>query len=390
MARSQSGTATRLRVALDTTYAGVNPTGVGVYSRRLAEQLRHLSNTQRLRMRCYGPACSPPSENPRLLDVLEELPVNTHGVLPARLMPFRPHVVHATSHIGPVWGPGKLVVTVHDLIFRRHPEDYPRMWLGITNLLLPLVLRRSAAIIADSHATAEDLHSFYPATHGKVRVVYPGLDSVADLSTGPVHRAKLLQELGIGEHRYVMCVGPWSRRKNLPVVLRAFETLAQALPDVSLVVTGGASGGMKGAQPEKLIARLRPETRQRIRSLGFVPRNRLYALLSGAGMLAYPSRIEGFGLPPLEAMSLGVPVVASDAPVLREVAGGAALHVPANEPGAWAAAFRRILTEPDLAQTLSEVGRARSSYFSWRRCTLETIAVYREVADQAHVRSVRR
>jgi alpha-1,3-rhamnosyl/mannosyltransferase len=371
-----------LRVALDTTYAGVNPTGVGVYSRRLAEQLRQAAQTQHLRVHCFGSACSSPSEPPKLWDVLKELPVNTHGVLPTRLMPFRPHVVHATSHIGPVWGPGKLVVTVHDLIFRRHPEDYPRMWLGVTNLLLPPVLRRSVAIIADSHATAEDLYRFYPTTHGKVRVVYPGLDSVADLEPEPDRRASLLRELGIAESRYIMCVGPWSRRKNLPVVLRAFETLAQALPDVSLVVTGRASGGMKGAQPEELIARLRPETQQRIKSLGFVPRVRLYALLSGASLLAYPSRIEGFGLPPLEAMSLGVPVVTSDAPVLREVAGGAALHVPPDEQGAWAAAFRRILTEPALARTLSEQGRARSSLFGWRRCALETIAVYRDVANK--------
>jgi glycosyltransferase involved in cell wall biosynthesis len=137
---------------------------------------------------------------------------------------------------------------------------------------------------------------------------------------------------------------------------------------------------MKGAQPRELIARLQPDTQARTRSLGFLPRDSLYALLSGASLLAYPSRVEGFGLPPLEAMSLGVPVVASDAQVLREVSAGAALHVPAGDPAAWAAAFRRILTEPGLAASLGSKGRARSSHFSWRRCALETIAVYREVA----------
>ncbi|MDQ3929539.1 MAG: glycosyltransferase family 4 protein [Chloroflexota bacterium] len=316
-------------------------------------------------------------------DIVQEWPLNTHAVLPARLFRFQPDVVHSTSHIGPLWGQGKLVVTVHDLIFRRHPEDYPRVWLTLTNLFLPAVLKRSAAIISDSNATAEDLYTFYPTTRGKVRVVYPGIDRLEGLASSTTTREQLLNELGLTGEKYILCLGPWSRRKNLPVVLHAFEALARDVTGVSLVITGSASGGMKGAQPEELIARLRPESQQRIRNLGFVSRDTLYALLSEASVLAYPSRIEGFGLPPLEAMSLGVPVVTSDVPVLREVAGGAALHVPADDAAAWAAAFRRILSEPAFAQSLSDRGRARSQEFSWRRCALETLKVYREVASGA-------
>lgn len=300
-----------------------------------------------------------------------------------RLAPLRPQIVHATSHIGPILGPGRLIVTVHDLIFRRHPEDYPTAWLAVTNLLLPLVLKRSAAILSDSRATAEDLHRFYPATQGKVHVVYPGLDTPKGTGLTKAERAVLPREFGISSATYIMCVGPWSHRKNLPVVLQAFEMLARELPDVTLVVAGGGGGGMKGAQPGELIARLRPETQQRVRNLGFVPRETLYALLCGASLLAYPSRIEGFGLPPLEAMSLGVPVVTSDVPVLREVAGGAALHAPADDPAAWAAAFRRILLEPRFARLQSDKGRVRSMDFSWWRCALETLAVYQEVAGRA-------
>lgn len=338
-----------------------------------------MARQQHLSLRCFGPACRPSHRTTSPLDMVQEWPLNTHGILPVRLARFRPQVVHATSHIGPVLGPGKLIVTVHDLIFRRHPEDYPRAWLAITNLLLPLVLRRSAAIVSDSHATAQDLYRFFPATKGKVRVVYPGLDAVSNIQITNTRSNLPLREPGLAGATYIMCVGPWSRRKNLPVVLRAFETLAEELPGVSLVVTGRASGGMKGAQPEELIALLRPETRQRIRSLGFVPRETLYALLSGASVLAYPSRIEGVGLPPLEAMSLGVPVVTSDVPVLREVAGGAALHVPADDPAAWAGAFRRIVLGPGLARSLSDKGRARGKEFSWNQCALETLAVYRAV-----------
>lgn len=372
-----------MRVALDTTYAGANPTGVGLYSRRLAEQLRRIAHQERLSLRCYGLACRPPDRGTGWLDLLHEWPLNTHGVLPVRLARFRPDIVHATSHIGPVIGAGKLIVTVHDLIFRRHPEDYPRAWLAITNLLLPLVLRRSAAVLADSGATAEDLHEFYPASRGKVRVVYPGIDPVNGHSALRADRDVTLREWGLAGIPYIMCVGPWSRRKNLAVVLRAFESLAGDLPGVRLVVTGRGGSGMKGAEPEELIARLHPDTRQRINSLGFVPRDTLYALLSGASLLAYPSRIEGFGLPPLEAMSLGVSVVTSDVPVLREVAGGAAVHVSADDPAAWAAAFRRILSEPGFAQSLAHKGSVRSRDISWDRCATDTLAVYREVAGDA-------
>ncbi len=370
-----------LRVALDATYAGVNPTGVGIYSRRLAEQLRLLAPEEKLRVRCFGPACSPLAERPTTFEQVQEWPANTHGLLPARLLRFRPDIVHATSHVGPTWGPGRLVVTVHDLIFKRYPEDYPRLWLALTNLLLPPVLRRSAAVLADSRATASDLHRFYPNTRGKVRVIYPGFDAVA-VGESPRDRGTTLTELDIGTGPYILCVGPWSRRKNLSVVLSAFEILAGEMPDVPLVITGNAGGGMKGAQPEELIARLPPETRQRIKRLGFLSRDTLFTLLAGASLLAYPSRVEGFGLPPLEAMSLNVPVVASDSPVLVEVAGGAALHAPPDDPPAWAKAFHRVLTEPRLAEELRARGRARSSQFSWRRCALETIAVYREVVGK--------
>ncbi|MDQ5824977.1 MAG: glycosyltransferase family 4 protein [Chloroflexota bacterium] len=344
-----------------------------------------MASQQHLSLRCFGPACRAAGRNTNLLDLVQEWPLYTQGVLPMRLARFRPQVVHSTSHIGPVLGPGKLIVTVHDLIFRRHPEDYPRAWLATTNLLLPLVLKRSAAIVSDSQATAEDLHKFYPATRGKVHVVYPGLDPLRETDPTETKGNRLLGELGLAGTTYILCIGPWSRRKNLPVVLQAFETLARELPGVTLVVTGRVNSGMKGAQPEELIARVRPETRQRIRSLGFVPRDTLYALLSGASLLAYPSRIEGFGLPPLEAMSLGVPVVTSDVPVLREVAGGAAVYVPADDPSAWAAAFRRILSEPGLARSLSDKGLARSKEFSWGRCARETLAVYREVATHPKV-----
>ncbi len=363
-----------LRVALDTTYAGVNRTGVGLYSRRLAAYLRETAPAQNIMLRCYGSACGTEGAEARLSDIVQEWPLYTHGALPLRLAAFRPQIVHATSHIGPLWGTGRLVVTVHDLIFMRYPADYNPFWLGITRALLPHVLRRAQAILCDSATTKNDLHNFFNVPAGKAQVVYPGVDPLPNLPASPGVEAE--------QGRYIILLGPWVRRKNLPVAVEAFALLAGKLPDIGLVITGTGSAGMKGATPGALVAALPPPVRARVHMPGFVEREKLYSLIRGASLLAYPSRYEGFGLPPLEAMSAGVPVVASNTPVLREVAGEAALFAPANSPQAWAAAFRHILEEPGLAAHLSQAGRARSSLFSWPRCARETIQVYREVAGR--------
>ena len=383
--RVGSGGASRLRVALDTTYAGVNPTGVGLYSRRLAEHLSRLEKQEQLRLRCFGPACGPES-TPTMRDLVQEWPPYTHGVLPARLLGFRPDLVHSTSHIGPLWRPGKLVVTVHDLIFLHDPQDYPAIWLAVTRLLLPLVLKSASAIIVDSGATRADIQRFFPGSKKKVQVIYPGFDRVEGSSNKQAQHSDAVSEVLTGNKRYILAVGPWSRRKNLPVVLRAFETLRRDVEDVALVITGTLSGGMKGAAVDELIAGLPEAVRPEVHSLGFVGRDALYDLMRGASLLAYPSRIEGFGLPPLEAMSLGVPVVTSNAPVLLEVTGDAALHAPPESHDAWAAAFRRVLLEPRLAQTLSEKGLERSSRYSWERCAAEVVGAYRQVASDSRVR----
>lgn len=331
-------------------------------------------------MRCYGPSCRPDTTPTNLRDVAQEWPLNTHGLLPLRLATFRPDIVHATSHIGPLWGPGKLVITVHDLIFMHRPADYNPLWLAVTRATLPRVLARASAIIADSHTTAGDITHFLNVPARKLHVVYPGIDPVPPASSRDEVLPGILSKPSLrrGE-RYIICIGPWVRRKNLTVVLRAFELVACEEQDLHLLITGTGAAGMKGASPEELASRLPGPVRKRVHCMGFIPRQELYSLLSGAALLAYPSRIEGFGLPPLEAMSMGVPVVTSEAPVLLEIAGGAALFAPVDDPQAWAQAFRRVLREPELARQLRQLGLARSNLFSWERCTKETVSVYRQL-----------
>jgi alpha-1,3-rhamnosyl/mannosyltransferase len=270
-----------------------------------------------------------------------------------------------------MWGPGRLIVTVHDLIFRRYPEDYDPVWLALTRLTLPLVLRRSSMVIADSYATRHDIQTYYGLKSKKITVIYPGVDPQYTLGN---------QELSGDSSNYILCLGPWVRRKNLEVVIQAFSLLADEMPDLKLVVTGKPSSGMKGYTTEELLGPLSAEVRSRVRLMGYVARSELARLVQEASLLAYSSRWEGFGLPPLEAMSAGVPVVASDTPAVSEVTGGAALLVSPDDRVQWAMAMRRILNETSLRQELIEGGKKRSATFTWEKCARQTADVYHSVA----------
>jgi glycosyltransferase involved in cell wall biosynthesis len=136
---------------------------------------------------------------------------------------------------------------------------------------------------------------------------------------------------------------------------------------------------MKGNSPADLVAKLPQKLRHRVHFTGHVRLAELEELLRGASLLAYPSRAEGFGLPPLEAMSVGVPVVAADTPVAREVYGKAALYAPPNDVEAWADSITLMLTDEPTRRKLTAAGLKRSALFTWERCAEECVALYRQL-----------
>jgi alpha-1,3-rhamnosyl/mannosyltransferase len=278
--------------------------------------------------------------------------------------------------MGPLWGPGKVIVTVHDLIFMRYPEDYQAGWLAITRALLPRVLRRARAVIADSHATKDDLRSYFGVREGRIVVIYPGIDPPDDDRRPTTDDRRPTTD----DRSYVLCLGPWVRRKNLEVVLQAFATFAARLPGVDLVITGDTPRGMKGYTKQELLSHVPAGYHDRVQLVGYVSDWEKRALVGGASVLCYPSRFEGFGLPPLEAMAAGVPVVAANTPAIVEVTGGAALIAGPDNPGEWATAIERVLRDRDLARRLRDAGLSRSAYFTWPRCAGQTARLYRRVA----------
>ncbi len=295
----------------------------------------------------------------------------THIRLAAEVRARPPDVLFVPAHVLPL-APGRAVATVHDLGYRYFPQAHP--WAS--RLYLEWGTRHNArasrVVIADSSATRDDLVRFYRVPADKIRVAHPGLRP----DIRPVHdRAVLeatLRRYGI-EPPYVLYVGTLQPRKNLTRLIEAFAHVA---PPYRLVLAG-----RKGWLYDAILRRAHElGIGERVLFPGYVPDEDLPALMSGAALFAFPSLYEGFGLPILEAMACGVPVVCSNTSSLPEVAGEAALLVPPTDTEALAAAMNRVLADGNLRAELIRRGTERAGLFTWRRCAEQVLKALEEAA----------
>jgi glycosyltransferase involved in cell wall biosynthesis len=283
-------------------------------------------------------------------------------------------VVHAPSVAVPPRAGLPLVVTVHDAAPVLFPEAFPARGRRFHHLALRAVARRADAVIAVSHAAAEEIAANTPIPAGRIRVVHNAVDPPS-LDARRVD--EVLAGLGLAGRPYVLWVGSVEPRKGVGTLVAAMATLARRGRGATLVLAGFEGWLQRGlldpADVEALGSSLvRP---------GRVGEEELWCLYRGASVFAFPSRHEGFGLPALEAMSQGTAVVASDIPALREGAGGAALLAPPGDTAGWAEAIGGLLDDEPARRRLGEAGRARSGSFGPERMAEATRAVYREVAS---------
>lgn len=268
-----------------------------------------------------------------------------------------------------------LVVTLHDLIPLLYPHTVSRRHHLLWRLMLNRMVERADRIITVSKATADDLAGMVPRTAAKTRVIPLGVDP----SFGNVareHVESLRRRLQLPS-AYILFVGTLEPKKNVPGLLRAYDRLRKRR-DVPPLVIAGQVGWL--ARPIfETVDQLR--LGDSVRFVGFVSDRDLPALISGATLFAFPSIYEGFGLPVLEAMACGVPVVTSNRSSLPEVAAGAAVLVDPLNPDAIAAGMQAILEDGELARRLGALGRQRAESFSWERTARETLQVYREVVS---------
>lgn len=302
-------------------------------------------------------------------------------------------LVHAPSLAVPPKAGRPLVVSVHDAGPWLFPEAFGRRGRWFHKMGARAAVRRADRVITGTHAAADELAHYMGLPEDRIRVVAYGVGPPSPPS--PPHVAGLLRRYGLSGAPYVLWVGSLEPRKGVGTLVAAMARLAGptlAGPTLAGPTLAGPTrtaglraelvlAGYAGWQSSTIIA---PGDRavlgSTLHQLGRVGEAELQALYAGAGVFAFPSLHEGFGLPVLEAMAAGVPVVASDIPAIREVAGGAAVLVSPGDVNAWAEAIKGALGASARERaTVVEAGYRRAAQFSWTRTAEATLAIYNEL-----------
>src|SRR5574341_684895 len=304
-----------------------------------------------------------PTQHPLVRILWEQL------AAPVRLSQTRPHLLHSMAFVLPVlWG-GPSVVTVYDLSFLRYPERLSRSRRLYLQWATAASVRRARRVIAISESGRREISELLKVAMERIDVALPGVsENFRPLPLADVKRFRA--ETGLPE-RFILHLGTLEPRKNLGMLLRAYACLPQR-DRVKLVLAGAK--GWQTAEISSLI-----EGRglaQDVILPGYISHETLPLWYNAADIFVYPSLYEGFGLPLLEAMACGAPVIASNTTSVPEAVGPAGVLLPPDEVGAWADAMSHLLGDRGLRAALAERGRERAKNFTWQNTARQTVAAY--------------
>lgn len=369
-----------MRIALDVSAAVHHRAGIGRYAQELAAALMALDTDHEL-VAFFNQPDAARVDAP--LDQLPAIPCPWASkpwrvrVLLAHLL-RRPQdgllpgvaLFHGTDNLLPWLKRIRRVFTVHDLAFRFYPETHTPLNRWFLRLMLPRFLRHADAVIAVSESTRRDVVREYAIAESKVTVVREG---VAPLfrPVSPAEQVDVRRRYQLPD-RFILFVGTIEPRKNIVTLLQAYRALLDRDLGLRLVVVGAQ--GWLGTPLQTKLRALGLE--DEVTFAGFVADEDLPAVYSAADLFVFPSLYEGFGLPVLEAMACGVPVITSNTSALPEVAGAAGLAVAPRDVAGLAEAMRHVLAAEPLRQELRARGLAQAARFSWERAAWETLAVY--------------
>lgn len=293
--------------------------------------------------------------------------------LAVELWPQGLDIYHSPDFIPPAGGAERRIITVHDLTFLHYPDFLTAESRRYYADQIAWAVSVADHIIADSEATRADIISLLDVAPSKITAIYLAANPIYSTTPTPNDLTATAAEYNLAAG-FLLSVGTLEPRKNLPLLLRAYATLrARHGVSAPLVLVGS-----KGWIYDEIFATIdQLGLRDHVRHLTDVPDDKLAHLYHLAGVLAFPSHYEGFGLPALEAMHCGCPVVASDRGSLPELIGDAGLSIsPEGEPG-WVEALATVLADSDLAEALRQKGYAQARRFTWQATAHQTLAVYR-------------
>lgn len=376
-----------MRIGLDVTSALTQGGGIGRYTRELVRALVGLENG-RFTFHLFAAKTTGSPAVPNPLPAAPHVRLNTAPLTepwlyrlwyrarlpaPVQWVTGPIDLFHSPDFVLPPVGGGiPTLLTVHDLSFAHYPDVYPAVLVNYLNRVVPWSIGRATHVLADSEATRQDLMAVWQVPAEKITVLYSGVDDqfcrIEDEGVLTAVRARY----HLDDAPYLLTVGTVQPRKNYQMLIRAFAPIAAAWPH-HLYIAGG-KGWLYEAMLEEVA---RQGLEGRVRFLGFVADEDLPALYSGADLFLFPSLYEGFGLPLLEAMQCGVPVITSDASSLPEVVGTeTAVLLSPHQPEPWTEAIRALLANPQRRRQLADVGPLRAAQFTWQSAARQLLQLY--------------
>jgi glycosyltransferase involved in cell wall biosynthesis len=370
-----------MRVAIDARK--LHDFGIGTYLRNLLRQLAHLDRDTEYVLLCHAHDLDAAAHlAPNFRTVLEPSPnysLREQFHVPWVLLRERPSLFHAPHYVLPPAVTCRSVVTIHDCIHLRFPQYlsnraahlYARaaMWSAV---------RRSNCILTVSEASKRDILHFFNVPPEKIVVVYNAIDE--RFSVDPIEEevARVRERYQL-DQRFVLYVGNIKPHKNLVRLIEAFDELRRGeLEDLKLLIIGDQISKL----PALRLAVHEHKLHKHVRFLGYMSDDTLAILYRLASVFVFPSLYEGFGLPPLEAMASGTPVVTSNLSSLPEVTGDAAILIDPYDVESIVDGMRRVLTNPTLAADMRVKGLIRAREFSWERSVMKTRSVYEAVGGK--------
>ncbi len=371
----------RMRIAIDARK--LHDFGVGTYVRNLVHWLARLDSETEFIMFCrrddcehiegLGPNFRPVPVRSSNYSVAEQLTV------PLSLIRSRADLFHAPHYVLPALTPCRSIVTIHDCIHLMFPQYLPgRLAHRYAQVAFWLAANRSARIFTVSEASKRDILRFFSIPSDKVDVIYNAIDDRFNHTPIEADMQRVRERYQLHD-RFLLYSGNVKPHKNLERLIDAFNRLRQSgLDNIKLLITGGEIS--RYATLRRAVHHYNLD--HHVRFLGFLSVETLAILYRLADAFVFPSLYEGFGLPPLEAMASGTPVLTSNISSLPEVVGDAALLIEPYDPASIAEGLGRVLCDNALRERLVDRGRRRAAAFSWEASVKRVLATYHKVASQ--------